>query len=83
MRLTILIHRQTRHEPSEGTLKAWVVQEGQRGPQLLTGRVTHVESAQMIIAKRLQADAPGCRIEWTIEDYRAEQETETINREPL
>jgi hypothetical protein len=70
MILSVLIHRQTKKEPSEGTLKAWVVQEGQRGPQLLTGRVVNVEKAREMVTKRLQDAAPGYTIQWTVEDYR-------------
>jgi len=46
MKLTVLIHRQTGKEPAEGTLKAYIVQDGKRGPNLLKGqRFTSVDSA--------------------------------------
>jgi hypothetical protein len=70
MILPVLTHRQTKLEPSEGTLKAWVVQEGQRGAQLLTGRFMDVEQTKIAILRRLQKDVPGCMIQWTVEDYR-------------
>jgi len=47
MQLTILIRRQKHDEPSPGTLKAYVVQEGKRGRNLLSGSsVTNVETAR-------------------------------------
>lgn len=46
MKITVLIHRQTPKEPSEGTLKAYIVQSGKRGPNLLKGKqFTSVDSA--------------------------------------
>ncbi len=46
MKLRVIIHRQRDHEPSPGTLKAWVDQNGKRGDNLLRSRMfSRVDSA--------------------------------------
>ena len=72
MTLNILIHRQQKGEPQEGRLRAWVVQEGQKGSELLRGSGKTIADAKQAIAKTMEHDAPGCTIRWTVEDYRIE-----------
>lgn len=74
MKITVLIHRQTPKEPSEGTLKAYVVQSGKRGPNLLKGKqFTSVDSAIQEADSRIfeqfrhWAEAP--EIQYEVEDY--------------
>lgn len=65
MKLTILIRRQKYDEPSPGTLKAYVVQEGKRGRNLLTGSMlSNVETAR----QRLNALFHEHKVTYEIDD---------------
>lgn len=72
MKIRCIIHRQTRGEPKEGTLRAWVQQENRRGANLLQNRTfTKVDSAiehcdRVIMRDFKLIDAP--EIEYVIED---------------
>lgn len=54
MKLEILIRRQRYGEPSAGTFKAWVVQQGTRGVQLLTSSLTNVKTARERLENRFR-----------------------------
>jgi 5-methylcytosine-specific restriction enzyme A len=55
MTFTVEIHRQGHYEPAEGTLRAWVIQNGQRGLNLLAGRqITILNTAKRTIERALQ-----------------------------
>lgn len=73
MTLTILIHRQTPKEPSEGTLRAYVVQSGKKGPNLLKGRLTSIDSAieqaDRAILERFHNSDITPEIQYEVEDY--------------
>lgn len=64
MKLEILIRRQRYGESSTGTLKAWVVQEGTRGIQLLTSGLTNVKTAR----ERLGNQFRGHDVTFVIDD---------------
>lgn len=77
MKLTILIRRQKHDEPSPGTLKAYVVQEGKRGRNLLTGQsVTNVETAR----QRLNGAFTQHQVKYEIDDTSESSKPFLIDR---
>ena len=75
-KIKVVIHRQTRVEPSEGTLRAYVVEaNGARGENMLAGRKwTSIDSAVQEVDRHLLTmfkliDPP--EIEYVIEDDKA------------
>jgi hypothetical protein len=86
MKITVLIHRQTRGEPSEGTLRAWVVtpildaagrSTTVKGPNLLQARkYTAIDSAVSECDRRVLAEfskglLDAPQIDYIVEDDRA------------
>jgi hypothetical protein len=67
MTLHVLIRRQHPCAEAPGTFRAWVVQEGVKGSILTRGRKT-IDDTKAVVAKILERDAPGCSIEWEIEE---------------
>jgi hypothetical protein len=73
LKLKIIIHRQTDKEPSTGTLRAWVDQNGRCSPNLLKGqKFNRVDSAvQFVDAHILELykliDPP--EIEYEVEEW--------------
>jgi hypothetical protein len=51
MKLTVLIER-----AESGLLKAWVIQKGQKGSQLLKGQISKLDTAKLQVQRNLQAD---------------------------
>jgi hypothetical protein len=69
--LTVLIRRQRADEPAPGTLRAHVLQGGQKGWNLLRGRqLSDVESAQRAAERELfyRLRSSGATLEWVIDD---------------
>lgn len=59
-KLTVLIERDL------GLLQAWVIQEGQKGSNLLAHRLKNLQAAKLEIQKVLNRDArQPVEIEWT------------------
>jgi hypothetical protein len=65
MKITVVLHRQTKEQPGYGTFRAYVVQEGRRGASLLGGRqISNADSARRAASDRLLRNNPGVEIEW-------------------
>ena len=63
MTLTVVIHRQTKEQPDYGYLRAYVIQDGHRGANLLAGRhLTGVDAAKDAVRRQLQRMLPGAQI---------------------
>ena len=69
MTLHVLIHRQTKGEPQEGRLRAWVIQEGVKGSELLKGASKNVQTAKETITRMMRKDCPGATLRFSVEDY--------------
>jgi hypothetical protein len=74
-KLNVLIHRQRKPEPGPGTLKAWVLQDGQRGANLLSGSsISKIETAKQRAIDRLRLNMPAGyepELTWTIDESDA------------
>ena len=70
MKLTVLIRRQRSDEPQPGTLRAFVVQEGKRGANLLDRhQFTDVERVKQEVRLKLRARFPaGGSIRFSVEE---------------
>jgi len=65
VRITIVLHRQTKEEPGYGTFRAYVVQQGRHGANLLGARqMSNADHARRAATDRLVRLYPGVEIDW-------------------
>jgi len=65
VKIAVWIHRQGRHETQWGTLRAWILQDGRRGVNLLAEhKPTDLENAKRQIRHALEQKLGSVEIEW-------------------
>jgi hypothetical protein len=69
MDLTVQLHRQTKEEPDHQTIRAYVLQDGRRGGNVLRRwHISSVETAMRRVTEELRVKFGACEITFVGED---------------